>query len=1360
MQWYFLLLSLFICHFISAQELQFKIRVLSEEDKLNTNFHADILEDKHGFLWLGGNGGLIRHNGSHSTMFQTEDGLQSNHVYKLYDDPDSLLWIQHYSKNIDILNPLTNDIQSFEEHFGAILPFKSNQITYLFIAQDKTIYVKIQTGTYYKYSGKKRWKKIWHSTSDMSTFVQYVSQNQQGHSWIHEKDSCYWVNKDNSVVHRHFIGDSVWILGEYQQDLILYKYETKGIQFYQLSPNSPLKKLTTSINSHEIQNINTLVNHADKSLHQWNKHHYLFYFSHYQRNYLFKQKAIPSFLSYQENINSKIKLKDGYRLKVSNNKDRLISFGAQPSIIHISYNYFQHHAPRTEDQPHSTRAIVVDPKKNLYVQSYDQEYPFWKKTDNASLIKALPLVLNSSGLSSILSKDKQTLIMGMENASVVTYNTITEETKTYYNCDGVLPVFLLWAFWAVHEDSNNQIWIGSRDGIYLLDSIKQCIVPFEQYNEYTLFAKSIVWEFYENEKGLWAATNSGLYLIDKSEGVIAHYHSKASAPFRIPSDNISFVYEDSLKNFWLGTQGDGLIKLNLKTGLTKQWTTDSGLSNNRVHSIYPDDYHHLWMSSDNGLMQMNLKHNSFITFLPEEGLPHHEFNRKSHYKDNEGYLYFGGLQGLVKFHPKDFNRPYTPKETPFRLTKCTKWNKKSNKEQNITKEVLKSRQIDFYTDDVFLNIEYALIDFKDPDNHKYTYKIDGYSDNWVITNKHNIQLSGLPPGDYTLIIKARANFSEWHKNKLILKIKVHTPFYKTYWFIGLCIFIIISWIIFYYRLRIRRLDIQKEQLEKAVKKRTLQVEKDKTIIEKQANDLKRLDELKNNFFVNISHELRTPLTLITTPLQYLLEESILQKKHNKQQFQTLKIALQNSQKLQTLVDEILLLSKLEAHKLTLQYSAIRLLPFLEQIYASFETKALTQGNIYEFETDEHIDICISIDWKKLERILYNLLSNAFKFAPTQKIIFSIKLEAENYLNITVKDFGQGIHPNDIEQVFDRYYQSKHNSQLEQGGTGIGLALSKEFSKLLGGTLEVKSTLNKGSTFQLRIPVVLSKNENAQQLFYFNKDIVPTETSASFSSPLQKEQSTILVVEDNDQLRAFMQQFLSKQFNVVTAVDGLNAWDILNEEDEKIDLIISDIMMPRLDGYQLSKKLKTSKKWASVPLIILSARTTQKDKLTALRIGVDDYLIKPFNTQELIIRVRNLLNNYLLKKAALLELSDSSKNKTKEADQDDLDMVWLEKVETLAIQKIEKESGNFNVAVLAEELGISDRQLRRKLKLLVGISPNQYLRELKLILAKKYLEEQKFTSVSKVATAVGFNTPSHFVKLYLKRFGKTPSNYFL
>lgn len=1344
-----------------AQELQFKVKPIDTEEGLLSNFNTDLLSDQHGFLWISSNYGLTQYNGSSTVHFQMKDGLQSNEIYRLYDDSDSILWIQHlFSQKIDLLNPSTNHIQTFEDYFGATVPFSAQQIAYIFRGQDKSIYIKTRAGDYYHYLGHKKWQHLWSSTSDLSVSVHYVNQNKQG-LWVQEKDSCYWINKKGYTLDSYYVGDSIQVLGEYQEDLILYQIQALGIQFYKLSPqNSSLQVLKQPITLSAIQNINILLNHNERSIHFWNTKYNILCFSAFTESHLFQLSEIPSFLPFQEQLSLPPYFKSFAHLKNTHHQQQIINMGEPIAIIHLSYNHFQTYPKSKTTANHSTRGIVVAPSGDLYVQSYSKGYACWRKPANSSTITPLPLLQESAGLSSLLSKDGKTIIMGTENAQIVSYNPITQESKTYYSCEGVLPVFVMWAFWAVHEEENGQIWIGSRDGIHLLDSSKNCIVPFEHYNDYLQLSKSIIWEFYENEKGIWVASNSGLYLIDKTKGVVAHYHSKAEAPFYLPSDNISFIYEDQQHNFWLASQGDGLLHLDNSTGKYQQWTTEEGLSNNRIHSIYADAYNNLWMSSDYGLMSMNLANQKVTTFLPDDGLPHEEFNRKSHYQDQEGYLYFGGLRGITKFHPKYFHQAsQQANNAPFKLINCSKWDNKKNQQIDITQQVLTSHQVELYPNDIFLTLEYALMDFKDPKNHQYSYKIEGYTNDWIITSNNTIRLSNLPPGEYTLTIRARGKSSVWQENALHILIKSYTVFYKTTWFLVLCLCLIVGSLVFYYYWRINQLNKKKELLEQAVKKRTLQIKKDKETIEQQAQHLKELDTSKNNFFVNISHELRTPLTLISTPLQQLLEQAILKNNLDKHAFQTLQIAYQNSQKLQTLVNEILLLSKLETHEIKVTPSSIALLPFLQQTYASFESKAISQGNLYELEVSKELDTIILIDWKKLEHILYNLLSNAFKFASGQSIVLRASLEKEQQLLIEVEDAGHGIPAEDLPHIFDRYYQAKNSLALEQGGTGIGLALSYEFAQLLGGSLSVVSTFQEGSCFQLRLPLVLGDATQAQTLFYFQEAILPENSSYSLPSSLSNQSSTLLIVEDHPQIGAFLHQLLSKDFQVISCQNGQEAWDILQEQGEQIDLIISDLMMPKMDGYQLSKRIKNSSKWSAIPLIILSAKTTTKDKLTALRIGVDDYVIKPFHAQELLVRIQNLLHRYHHRKAALQQLALSNQVAPEEQTLQE-EQIWLKQVEQLALEKIQKEAGQLNVVSFAEELGLSDRQLRRKLKQLLGMSPNHYLRELKLVLAKKYLEEQQFTSISKVAASVGFNTTSHFIKLYTERFGKSPLEYFL
>lgn len=1342
-----------------AQTLLFNNQTLSVEGGLSSRSLSCALEDNYGFIWVGSGFGLNRYDGYQTKVYQTKDQLQSNVIYQLYNDPDSFIWIQHNNKVLDIIHPVSQKVWTFEAFFETQINFTSTDISYIFNNEHNHIYVKLTNGDYYRYFGGKNWQKIAFGSKNLETLLHYIYQDASFGTWVYEGKHCYHFDNNAQLLNSYSIPPNTYVLGiDPNHKLIWYQYNEGTFQFLELVNNN-LELLQKAVDLNSIKNIYTRLNYIPKNIKLFSSQLNLLCIKNHEQNYLFKTASLPPKLRKEKAIELPTSLKKpNLNIAHFNNKNRLLIVTEVLQIISLTQNYFQHFpADLPPNNLHSTRSILIDTANTLYVQNYDLLNFLWKKTENTDSIETLKPIFHhnyGAGLSILLDQDQVTIWIGTENAKVIKYHPPSETVEYYQSCEGELPAFKFWAFWALHQDKNGQLWVGSRDGIHLLDTLQKCLVPYNQYNDYSKLAQSSIMHFHANERGLWVASNSGLYLIDSTKGVIEHYHSKASnEQYYIPSDYIVHIYESPTQQFWLATKGDGLIKWSPQNKKYKQFTELDGLSNNRIHAVYADQNNHLWMSSDNGLMSMNLENNLIKTFLPKDGLPHQEFNLKSHFQDNKGNLYFGGLRGIIKFNPAITNTA-KQEEAPLQITDCTKWTEQAQKPTNITPEVLNTNTIELYPNDILLTLRFALIDFKDPQNHQYTYKIDGYTKDWIISNDNFIQINSLPYGQYKLEIKGRSTFSTWQNNSIQLTLIVYAPFYTTWWFWILISSLLAGLIFIYYKYQVNKLEQQKKLLEDTVKERTIKIHKDKQTIEKQAEELQKLDNLKSKFFANISHELRTPLTLIKAPLQQLLEQVVVNNKIDNHQLSNIKTAYANSQKLNQLIDEILLLSKLDAKKLSLESENILLFDFLKQTFTNFESTANLYQIDFQFQTTITAAISISIDWKKLERILYNLLSNAFKFTPQKgQIILEALCPSPNSLIIRVKDNGLGIHPDDIEYVFDRYYQSKQLKNTEQGGTGIGLALSKEFAHLLGGTLTVSSVIDKGSTFELKLPIKLTNDPSTLTTSYSiaTLNYLP---KISTSSP-QNHKAKILIVEDNEGLRTFIANLLTKFYQVHTVIDGQAALAFLEENKVEVDLILSDIMMPRLDGFQLSKKIKANPKWATIPLLILSARADQQDKLTALRIGVDDYIIKPFDTSELLVRIQNLLHNYQQRQLALKESQVSDTTDSTNLD----DNNWLVEVEKMALQTIRALDGNFNLPDLAQALNLSERQFRRNIKNLVGLTPNQYLRELRLKVAKDYLEQKRFNSVQKVAQSVGFTTANHFSKLYEERYGKKPVKYF-
>ena len=511
--------------------------------------------------------------------------------------------------------------------------------------------------------------------------------------------------------------------------------------------------------------------------------------------------------------------------------------------------------------------------------------------------------------------------------------------------------------------------------------------------------------------------------------------------------------------------------------------------------------------------------------------------------------------------------------------------------------------------------------------------------------------------------------------------------------------------------------------------------------------LKSLDRAKSRFFTNISHEMRNPLTLIIAPL-----ESLSEKAKNSPFYEELQLAYSNSKKLLERVNEILDLSKLESGEMELKESPVVLQELCQRILFSYKSLASYRNMKLEFTFLPDKTLTVLLDIEKFEKILNNLILNAFKHSETEGQI-SLKINTnDSLLYFVVKDTGQGIHPNDLKHIFNRYYQAEWRDQPARGGTGIGLTLAREYARMSGGDITVESTLGHGSSFTLTIP--LKKTDRPEQL----PDIVlqdeePKKEESVINLPLSVDgqKPKILIVEDELELSKYLVKCLSGDYYCKSAPDGLAALKLLNVE--QFDLIISDVMMPRMDGLQFRGKVRENMNWKQIPFIMLTAKALDEDKIAGLQLGVDDYITKPFNTKELIARVHNLIINKQERDTWKKENKEETESEVSYSAEEQL----IIKAEKHVLANLHEHS--LNVSNLASSMGYSLRQLERLLKKHSGLSPAAFIREIRLQKAYRILERRQFATIKEVCYEVGMDTPANFSTRFKQRFGKNPTEVF-
>lgn len=872
---------------------------------------------------------------------------------------------------------------------------------------------------------------------------------------------------------------------------------------------------------------------------------------------------------------------------------------------------------------------------------------------------------------------------------------------------------------------------------------------------------ALIRDFFTDSKGhLWVCTNHGLWNID--------FEKRQSKRFGLADgftdDCFTTAYEDKTGRLWLGTYLGGLQILDPATGLIKVVNQNQGLSNNAVMSILADNTNTVWVATEHGINLVSQEGQVLNAVHKEDGLCYERFERFDPMKSSTGMLWFGSHQGMNIIDPELVKSSLINQEpVHIYLRELAYFDKNQNKEQIRYHNLNELETLEIPADYPYIRIKFSLSSYLEPHLNHYAYQLEGIDKEWQFLGAQpELNIPRLPPGSYRLLITG----SDFRNNKAIEPLVIHIHarafFYKQAWFYLLCC---IPFVLFGL-IWARNKQLEARRLEAEVVRRTEKIQSDKVLIEQQAWELQQQDRIKSQFFTNISHELRTPITLITAPLEHLLQKqgNVMAKSFQN----SLRLVLKNGQKLGHLVEELLELSLLDAKKATLHPVSTPLNTFCRHLFHAYHSGATLKHIDYSFHSQLPAEAHFLVDRNRLEKIVNNLLSNALKFTPPNgRVQMNLSLQ-EGFIVITVTDTGRGIPEADLPFVFDRYFQTNQENIVTEGGTGIGLALSKELAHLMKGELSVESTWGKGTTLELRIPIqIVSNHIQPVPVLTYNEPILEeAEAEYSRTAPLLASQETekqqLLIVEDNLDMQELLQDLLSENYTCIIANHGAEAWALLDAGDvsiQRTDLILSDVMMPEMDGYTLLEKVKAHTFWQHLPFILLTARAEEADKLQALRMGVDDYLIKPFSPAELLARVKNLIANYLVRKQFNAVAAKSAKvgiNMEFET-LPSADYTWLKEVEKAAKDALNK-GFKLNTAQLSGAVFLSDRQFSRKLQSLTGLSPQAYILEVKLQKARHLLEHRTYVTIAEVAQSSGFASMSHFAKAYREYFGKLPKDY--
>ena len=902
----------------------------------------------------------------------------------------------------------------------------------------------------------------------------------------------------------------------------------------------------------------------------------------------------------------------------------------------------------------------------------------------------------------------------------------------------------------IYQDTDGYIWIGTDGGgLNCFDKKKNEFINFKNnFNDTTGLNSDKIYTIYEDKFAtLWIGTDGGgLNKYDKEKSRFYHFLHNPKDTESISNNSVFSIYEDNSGNLWLGTYGGGLNKFDRKKSKFKNYRKSEGLPNEVVYGILEDGEGNLWLSTNKGLVVFDPHTENFRSYDVRDGIQSNEFNQGAYLKTKDGSMLFGGINGFNFFQPDSLKKNSTIPNvviTDFQLfnKSISVYGINSESRKILSSSISETHELNLTYEDNVISFEFSALDYQTPSKNHYAYYMEGFDKEWNYTdaNRRFVTYTNLDPGEYTFKVKGSNNDGVWNEAGTSLKIIINPPWWSTWWAYSLYGVVLLLILLF-----MRQYDLRRQRL-----RHQLELEHE------HSKKLEEIDQMKSRFFTNISHEFRTPLTLILGPAEKIISEM-----KDTDTGRKAGLIKRNANRLLDLINQLLDLSKLEAGKLKLEASLSNLSSFVKGIAISFESLAEKKDITLDIQIEKQY-IEAYFDKDKMQKILTNILANAFKFTMEGgRVELNLTVSNYNSVIISVRDTGIGISAQDVPKIFDRFYQSDSSSTRESWGTGVGLALTKELVELHGGEIYVNSKEGEGTEVVVEFPlgrehlkegeIVQSDEKVIEEKEIPVSDFIPDKIDELDSENVKFNKNLVLIVEDNRDVREFIKDSLQSEFDTIEALNGEQG---LKRAEKYIpDLIVSDIMMPKMDGYEMMQKIKQDEKTSHIPVILLTAKSDKDSKLEGLGLGADDYLTKPFDAKELQARIKNLIETRRLLQQKFSDETFKQKIKGKPG-LNPLDEKFINKI--LEVIEVHLSEDEFSIEEISEEAGMSRAQIYRKLKALTGKSPSLFLRNIRLNKAKEMIHRKEL-SISEISYQVGFSSPAYFSRCFKEEFGYAPS----
>jgi signal transduction histidine kinase/ligand-binding sensor domain-containing protein/DNA-binding response OmpR family regulator len=1355
--WNIVLLQFFS---VFGQNENYNFSKLNTYTGLSHNQVNTIIKDADGFLWFGTLSGLNRYDGYSCRVFRKNyndsSSLLDNSIQSLYQLPDGKMCVMTMGGTC-IYDSHTEKFDTDYYRYLYTLGLPSAGITSIVKGYNGRYWFFYENLDLYLYSGTDKKTRSFRQilNSGNSDRITSIKETKDGKLWVVYQNgflqqydlnlnkiifsSTALQNLNKADISYNLFIDSdgdVWL---WSLNSGVFLFQPKYNSIRQFNENSFPSNLNTNLVTQVVQDNNGLIwvatDHGGVNL--INKK------DNFSTSYLLNDPKDLRSLS-QNSITAMYKDDNG-----------IIWLGTYKQGVNylnsniVLFPLYRHQESNKRSLPYDdVNRFVEDKSGNLWIGTNGGGLIFFDRKQN-SFKQYLHDPANKNSLSnnvivSLWIDHKGVLWIGTYFGGLNSFDG--NKFKHYRHNDNDSSSLSSDNVWEIFEDREQHLWIGTLGGGLDMFDRQTSRFKHHQYKgePQDLLPSNYVSSFLQDKKGsLWVGTSGGVAIFEKNNTKPVFYQV-SNDKNSLSNNNVICLMEDVKGRIWVGTR-EGLNLFNEQRKDFQTFTTADGLPDNMILNILEDNHQAIWISTPNGLCNVIPKQNktglglSVINYDESNNLQNREFNDNAAFKTRDGELIFGGPSGFNIINPDNIQKPVYHPRIVFTglqiLNNTIEPGELINNRVLLQESLSKLQSIRLkYKENVF-SIEFTSPDFGHSAGDKYAYMMEGFNSDWLYAdgNQRRATYTNLNPGNYTFKVKVLNKDGAWSDEKS-LKIDIEPPFWRT-----TAAYIIYTLIIAGLLLLSRRITLDRIHMRYEVQHQRREAERAHSI-----------EQLKTKFFTNVSHEFRTPLTLIISPLDKIIKQT--SDEENKKQ---LNLVQRNAKRLLNLVNQLLDFRKMEVQEIKLHPSIGDIVGFSRDISLSFMDIAEKKNIRFSFSSDiESLEIYFDKD--KIEKILFNLLSNAFKYTHDNGIV-SVNLvynqpvnnENDGTLAIEVKDTGIGIPADKHDKIFERFFQTDVPESMVNQGTGIGLAITREFVKLHSGIITVKSEPDQGTVFTVLLP--------AKKIFDSSIRVasIPVEEEdadqiVSEESPKSGRKKMILIVEDNEDLRFYLKDNLKGQYHVEEATNGKEAW----EKTKRLypDLVVSDIMMPLMDGIELVRKIKTETLTAHIPVILLTAMGSEEKQLEGLKVGVNDYITKPFTFEILASRIRNLM--------AQQKLLQKRFQKQIEVNPGEVTITPVdEKFLKQALEVVEKNMDNaeFSVEDFSRDMYMNRVTLYRKILSLTGKTPIEFIRSIRLKRAAQLLDKSGM-SIAEIAYEVGFNSPKNFTKSFKEEFKVLPSQY--